>query len=83
MLKKAKQLWTELDRTISVNQRELVLGAAVCALSGIVLGVFLSPKKTTTIGSNNGSNNSGNTATAPALPNQAEIDEKAESEKEA
>ncbi len=34
MLTKLQTKWKELDRTITVNQRELVLGLAVCALAG-------------------------------------------------
>ena len=70
MQEKIKKFWTSLDRTISVNKRELVLGVAASALAGVVLGVFLSPRKTTTIGSNNGSNNSGNNALVPAKPGE-------------
>ena len=70
MQEKIKKFWTSLDRTISVNKRELVLGVAACTLAGVVLGVFLSPRKTTTIGSSNGSNNSGNSALVPAKPGE-------------
>ena len=65
MTKKIQACWKSLDRKIIVNQRELVLGLAVCALAGIVAGIALSPRKTVTIGSNNGSNNSGNSAMLP------------------
>ena len=54
MAEKIKACWKSLDRRIIVNQRELVLGLAVCALAGIVTGIMLSPKKNVTIGSNNG-----------------------------
>ncbi len=57
MLTKLQTKWKELDRTITVNQRELVLGLAVCALAGAVLGLFFSPRKTPTFGSYNGCNN--------------------------
>lgn len=66
MTEKITKCWNSLDRRIIVNQRELVLGVAACALAGVVVGLFLSPKKTVTIGSNNGSHNSGNNATLPA-----------------
>ena len=66
MTERLKTCWKSLDRRIVVNQRELVLGLAVCALAGIVAGIALSPKKTVTIGSNNGSNNSGNSAALPS-----------------
>ena len=65
MTEKIQACWKSLDRKIIVNQRELVLGLAVCALAGIVAGIALSPRKTVTIGSNNGSNNSGNSAMLP------------------
>lgn len=59
MTKKCKELWESLNVPVLVNKRELVLGVVVCALAGILLGILFSPKKHTTIGSNNG-NNSGN-----------------------
>ena len=68
MLEKLQKTWKALDRNVTVNKRELVLGISACTLAGVVLGVFLSPKKTTTIGSNNGSNNSGNSASLPSAP---------------
>ena len=39
---------------------------AACALAGVVVGLFLSPRKNVTIGSHNASNNQGNNATLPA-----------------
>lgn len=66
MTEKIKACWKSLDRRIIVNQRELVLGLAVCTLAGIVTGIMLSPKKNVTIGSNNGSNNSGSSAALPS-----------------
>ena len=71
MAEKIKACWKSLDRRIIVNQRELVLGLAVCALAGIVTGIMLSPKKNVTIGSNNGSNNSGNSGNGTVLPSDA------------
>ena len=74
MAEKIKACWKSLDRRIIVNQRELVLGLAVCALAGIVTGIMLSPKKNVTIGSNN-SGNSGNGTVLPSDAGEAE-DEK-------
>lgn len=71
MAEKIKACWKSLDRRIIVNQRELVLGLAVCTLAGIVTGIMLSPKKNVTIGSNNGSNNSGNSGNGTVLPSDA------------
>ena len=36
MLTKLEQYWTDLDETILVNKREMVLGMAVCALAGML-----------------------------------------------
>ena len=66
MLTKLQTIWKELDKRILVNQRELVLGVAACTLAGVLTGILLSPKMTTTIGSNNGNYNTGNSATATA-----------------
>ena len=71
MAEKIKACWKSLDRRIIVNQRELVLGLAICTLAGIVTGIMLSPKKNVTIGSNNGSNNSGNSGNGTVLPSDA------------
>ena len=64
MTQKVKVFWKSLDRRIIVSQRELVLGMAVCALAGIVVGAVLTPKKSISIGSNNGTI----PATAPPCP---------------
>lgn len=60
MLENWKAGWKGLNVKILVNKRELVLGMASCAMAGMLLGMFCSPKKQVTIGSNNGSNNSDN-----------------------
>ena len=67
MTKKCNELWQNLNVPVLVNKRELVLGIMVCTLAGILFGILFSPKKHTTIGSNNG-NNSGN-----VLPEEEEI----------
>ena len=46
---------THLDKTVVRTNRELVYGAVACAAVGVVIGILLSPKKSTTIGSHNGS----------------------------
>lgn len=76
MTEKIRVCWTSLDRKIVVNQRELVLGLAVCTLAGILAGIALSPRKNVSIGSNNG-NNSGNgtTVSADAGENAEESEE--------
>lgn len=40
-----------------MSKKEWLLAIAVCALLGIVLGMLISPRKTMTIASHNGSNN--------------------------
>lgn len=58
-----KEKWQTFKESLSdvtmMTKREFLLTLAVCVLGGIVFGVFLSPKKSMVIGSNNG-NNSGN-----------------------
>ena len=66
MLTKLQTIWKELDKRILVNQRELVLGVAACTLAGVLTGILLSPKKSVTIGSHNGNNNTGNAASLSA-----------------
>ena len=57
-----RQAVAEPDKVCTRTNRELVYGAVACAAVGIVLGLLLSPKKTTTIGSHNGNNNAGSPA---------------------
>ena len=46
MLTKLEKRWNELNEMILINKQELVLGAAVCALAGMLAGMLLSPRKT-------------------------------------
>lgn len=66
MLAKFQKFWKSLDQEIVVNKRELFLGVTTCTLAGILTGILLSPKKSVTIGSHNGNNNTGNAASLPA-----------------
>lgn len=50
---------SDLDKSCTRTNRELVYGAVACTAVGIILGIIFSPKKTTTIGSHNGHNTSG------------------------
>ena len=58
MITKIKNFWASLDGTTIISKRELFLEIVAVALTGLVLGMFLTPKKTTTIGSNNSGNGS-------------------------
>ena len=80
MCKKLEKFWSSLDRTILVNKRELVLGVAACTLAGVLAGILLSPRKTVTIGSHNGNNNTGNSAglTTSDEPEEASPDRETE-----
>ena len=57
MKEKWEILKEAMDDSVCVSKREFCLVTAVCVLGGILLGMLISPKKTLTIGSNNGSNN--------------------------
>lgn len=56
-----KEKWNEWRELFAgetgITAREFCLTVAVAFLFGMVLGIFFSPKKHVTIGSNNGSNN--------------------------
>ena len=80
MCKKLEKFWNSLDRAILVNKRELVLGVAACTLAGVLAGILLSPRKTVTIGSHNGNNNTGNSAglTTSDEPEEASPDRETE-----
>lgn len=64
-LSQVQSFWDSLDVNVVVNKRELVLGLTTCVLSGLVVGMLVSPKKNVTIGSHNGCNNSSSPAAAP------------------
>ncbi len=57
-MKKIKEFWVSLEDVTAISKRELFLGLLSCTFAGIVLGVFFSPKKTVTIGCNNGNGTS-------------------------
>ena len=65
MLANLEKFWKSLNQEVVVNKREVFLGAAACTLAGILTGILLSPKKSVTIGSHNGNNNTGNAASLP------------------
>ncbi len=57
-----KCAWNELVRIVKEGDytpREAVMAAICIVLSGVLLGMFLSPKKHVVLGSNNGNNNTG------------------------
>ena len=76
MTEKIQDCWKSLNRTIIVNQRELVLGVAACTLAGIVAGMLFSPRKNVTMGSYN----SGNGAVVNATTGEEETEEVEEEE---
>lgn len=53
-----KKLIKKIDEG-EYTAREIVMAGTILFLSGILLGFIFSPKKTTTIGSHNGNNNTG------------------------
>ncbi|MDY4755061.1 MAG: hypothetical protein SO355_06950 [Candidatus Faecousia sp.] len=66
---------SDMDKTCTRTNRELLYGAVACTAVGMVLGLMFSPKKTTTIGSHNGNNNAGSASLAAS---EAEEDEEEE-----
>ena len=59
-MKEKFMLWKEsLKDEVKMSKKEYLLVIAVCILGGIVFGLLISPRKTTTIGSHNGNNNCG------------------------
>ncbi len=67
MLENVKKIWNDLDEKITLNQRELVLGAAVCTLAGMLAGMLLSPKGDRAAWCDNWCDN-GNNYPAPPKP---------------
>lgn len=60
-----KEKWNTFKESLTdvmmMSKKEFLLTAAVCVLSGMVFGIFFSPKKSMVIGSNNGNNSGNNT----------------------
>lgn len=71
---KIKTFWDSLDVTVAASKRELFLGMTTCVLSGLVVGMLISPKKNVTVGSHNGCNNSGNGCTNSGAPDTGEAE---------
>lgn len=63
MKEKWQEFQTILEEMATIKKREYFLTLAVCILSGLVIGMLISPRKKVMIGSNNG-NNSGNSNTS-------------------
>lgn len=49
-MEKIKNFWDSLDGLLLIRKRELVLGGALCVMSGLCAGLLLSPRKTVVIG---------------------------------
>ena len=72
-MNRVKDFWNSLNQNIVVNQRELVLGLAVCTLAGVVIGMMMAPPKEITVGS-------GNTITASLPENEKKTHEESSGE---
>lgn len=48
-MEEIKKFWNRLDGVFIVRKRELFLGGALCAMTGLSLGLLLSPRKTVVI----------------------------------
>lgn len=60
--------WKSLDCRVTVNKREIFLGAVACALAGVVTGMLISPNKQVSMGSHN------KYVTAPEAPDEEDED---------
>lgn len=80
-----KEKWNTFKESLTdittMTKREFLLTIAVCVLGGMVLGIFLTPKKSVVIGSNNG-NNSGNGHGLKGIEDAEEDHAEVESEEE-
>lgn len=59
MMKKAWKSFVQIVKEGDYTKREAVLFGVSVMLAGILIGMFVSPKKRVMIGSNNGNNNNG------------------------
>ena len=48
-MEEIKKFWNSLDGVFIVRKRELFLGGALCAMTGLSLGLLLSPRKTVVV----------------------------------
>ena len=51
--RKLKKAWEDTATPITVNKREMILEFALCALTGVVVGMLVSPGKSQPLGSYN------------------------------
>ena len=51
--RKLQKAWEDTATPITVNKREMILEFALCALTGVVVGMLVSPRKNQTFGSYN------------------------------
>lgn len=63
MKEKMEQLKEILFDETPLSKREVLLTVTATILLGVLLGIFFSPRKRITIGSNNGNNNAGSIST--------------------
>lgn len=63
MKEKMEQLKEILFDETPLSKREVLLTVTATFLLGVLLGIFFSPRKRITIGSNNGNNNAGSIST--------------------
>ena len=53
-MKKIKEFFTDMTETVSVTKLDGVLMVAIAALSGVILGMLISPRKNAKYGCGNG-----------------------------
>lgn len=59
MQEKWKELQVVLEELKTMKKKEYLLVMAVCLLSGLVIGMLVSPRRLLMIGNNNGNNSAG------------------------
>ena len=68
-MEKLQQFWKDLDGSAIFRKREIFLGGLLCLMTGLTVGMLVSPRKTISIGSNNINNS------LPLPEEEAEITE--------
>lgn len=75
MKEKMEQLKEILFDETPLSKREVLLTVTATFLLGVLLGIFFSPRKRITIGSNNGNNSGNNNAGSISTDGEEEAEE--------
>ena len=56
MIKRLCKFFNEIPKVVNLSKTELLLALSTCTMIGVVIGMFISPRKTQYVGCDNGNN---------------------------